>query len=56
MSWSVLLQILKTKAPLLKKWLQENGVKYRSKDRKDELARLAALHIRDTGKVFEVTA
>jgi len=47
---------LKTKAALLKKWLQENGVKCRSKDKKDDLAKMAALHIRETGKTFQIAA
>lgn len=46
-------QISKTKAPLLRKWLQENGVKC-SKEKKDSLIRYAALHIKETGRPFEI--
>ena len=45
-------QISKVKVPLLKKWLQENGVKCSGRKTKDELVKMAAEHIRDTGTVF----
>ena len=49
-------QISKTKAALLKKWLQENGVKCRCKDKKEDLVRMAAQHIKETGKSFYLAA
>ena len=53
--WTISLpffQIQKCKAQVLRKWLQENGLKCRSKDKKDDLARMVAVHIKQTGKTF----
>ena len=45
-------QITKTKVPLLKKWLQEKGVKVAGRKTKDELVKMAAEYTRDTGTTF----
>lgn len=48
------IQISKVKAPLLRRWLQENGVKCTSKKTKEDMVRMAAEHVRDTGITFTV--
>lgn len=48
-----MMQITKAKAAVLKKWLGENGVKCRSKEKKDDLVKMVAQHIKSTGKRFE---
>ena len=47
-------QVQKTKACDLKKWLQENGVKSRSRDKKDDLVRQVVAHIKETGKTLNL--
>jgi len=44
---------MKAKVPVLKKWLQENGIKCSSR-KKDDMVKMAALHIRETGKAFSI--
>ena len=46
------LQISKVKAPLLKRWLQESGVKVTGRKTKEELVKMAAQHTSDTGTAF----
>ena len=48
-----LLQISKQKIAVLKKWLTENNVKFKAKtSKKDDLIKLVATHIKETGKPF----
>ena len=49
-------QLHKTKAALLRRWLLENGVRCRSKEKKEEIVRMAALHLKQTGKTFSTLA
>lgn len=50
------MQILKTKAAVLRRWCQENGLRCRSKDKKEDLVGAVAARVRQTGKAFSVTA
>ena len=45
-------QISKVKAPLLKKWLQERGMKCSGRKTKEELVKMTAEFLRDTGTPF----
>ncbi|XP_065914644.1 uncharacterized protein C18orf63-like isoform X2 [Dysidea avara] len=46
-------QISKQKIAVLKKWLTENNVKFKAKtSKKDDLIKLVATHIKETGKPF----
>ena len=44
-----LLKIKKTKIPLMKTWLQKHGIRYNSKDKKEDLMKLIVEHLKATG-------
>ena len=53
----ILLQISRQKIAVLKKWLMENNVKFKAKtSKKDDLVKLVANHIKETGQPFVFTS
>ena len=51
-SWSLCLCVASN--AVLKKWLVDNGVECRARERKEVLIRLVTQHIQNTGKTFNL--